>query len=80
VLNGSWLSFMPTWFKTGAVILGLLSLGATGGKVVNDYVANKELVFEVRMLRIDVERQTCIQIAQLRHGDWTLCLIPSDLH
>ncbi len=80
MLNGTWLDVMPMWFKTGAVILGLLSLGATGGKVMNDYVANKTLVYEVKQLRIDVQRQTCIQVAQLRKSDWTLCLIPSDPH
>ena len=68
---------MPKWFQAGAVVIGLLSLGAAGGKAVNDYFGYKDLIIEVQLLRQDVQKQTCIQVAQLRHSDWTLCLVPN---
>jgi hypothetical protein len=73
-----WIEGMPNWFKAGAVIAGLLSLGAAGGKAVNDIIGYKALIVEVQLLRQDVRQQTCIQVAQLRKSDWTLCLVPSN--
>lgn len=68
---------MPKWFKAGAVIFGLLSIGASSGKFASDFADHRALVAEVRLLREEVEKQTCIQVAQLRHSDWTLCLVPN---
>lgn len=73
--NSAWFDSMPKWFKIAAVIFGLLSLGAAGGKTINDVIGYRALIAEIILLRQDVQRQTCIQVAQLRHGDWTDCLI-----
>ena len=69
-----WLNGMPGWFKTAAVIFGLLSLGASAGKGLADYTGHKALIEELKLLRHEAEKQTCLQVSQLRHTDWTLCL------
>lgn len=71
---------MPEWFKSGATIVGLLGLGAAGSTAINTRIGYQALIAEVQMLRQEVQRQTCIQVAQLRHSDWTLCLVPSNSH
>jgi hypothetical protein len=76
VANGNWLEGTPRWFQTGAVIVGLLSFGAASGKTVADYSGHAALLAEAKLLRQEVHKQTCIQVSQLRHTDWTLCIQP----
>lgn len=78
--DGAWLlETLPKWARTLAVALGLASMGATGGNLLSNIFVNKELIAEVQLLRKDVQKQTCLQVSQLRRTDWTVCIInPSD--
>lgn len=74
-----WFNQMPTWFKVAAVIGGLLGTGMTAGKTASDFAGHAALVTEMHAMTQEVKKQTCIQVAQLRHTDWTACIIPADL-